>query len=69
MSCDRRGFPCSSGIMQASMQAYYVYESQLSVREDRHNEFKGHKNIAEKDVPPWCKIPNSTRSSQTGASK
>lgn len=49
--------------------AYYVQESELSVREDRHNEFKGHKNVAEKDVPPWCKIPNSHRSSQTAASK
>ena len=54
--------------MSAGM-AYYVLESELSVREDRHTEFKGHKNVAEKDVPPWCKIPNSQRSSQTGASK
>ena len=52
-----------------SGMAYYVLESELSVREDRHTEFKGHKNVAEKDVPPWCKIPNSHKSSQTAASK
>ena len=65
LSCDNRGFP---GRPPAGM-AYYVQESELPVREDRHNEFKGHKNVAEKDVPPWCKIPYSRRSSQTAASK
>ncbi|XP_046393463.1 uncharacterized protein LOC124161217 isoform X2 [Ischnura elegans] len=33
---------------------YYVTGAVMNVEEDRTHEFKGHRNIAIEEIPPWC---------------
>ena len=33
---------------------YYVKGCVMEVEEDRTHEFKGHRDIAVEEIPPWC---------------
>jgi hypothetical protein len=33
---------------------YYIRNEVVAFEEDETHEFKGHRNISEADIPPWC---------------
>ena len=48
---------------------YYVKDMVVSFEEDSQHEFKGHRNLAVEELPPWCFIPGTDRRSRRGASR
>ncbi|XP_071444344.1 uncharacterized protein [Hetaerina americana] len=40
---------------------YYILDSIMNAEEDRTHEFKGHRNIAIEEIPPWCIDANDKR--------
>jgi hypothetical protein len=47
---------------------FYIVGSEVSAREDRQTEFKGHKNVSSKDIPPWL-TQSSKRRTQSPISR
>lgn len=50
-------------------QRFYIRKSLVAVEEDEYNEFKGHRNFAVEELPPWCFHRNTTRRSRKAASR
>ncbi|KAG8237467.1 hypothetical protein J437_LFUL015686 [Ladona fulva] len=49
---------------------YYVKGSVMEVEEDRTHEFKGHRNIAVEEIPPWCvDIKDKNRKTRSAISR
>lgn len=48
---------------------FYVLNSVVPFEEDATHEFKGHRNIAVEEVPPWCYIPGTDRRSRKAVSR
>jgi len=50
-------------------QRFYIRKSLVAVEEDEYNEFKGHRNFAVEELPPWCFHRHTTRRSRKAASR
>lgn len=50
-------------------QRFYIRKSLVSVEEDEYNEFKGHRNFAVEELPPWCFHRHTTKRSRKAASR
>ena len=48
---------------------FYTKNSVVPFEEDATHEFKGHRNIAFEDIPPWCWIPGTDRRSRKAVSR
>ena len=48
---------------------YYVRNTVVPFEEDATHEFKGHRNLAVEELPPWCFIPGTDRRSRRAASR
>jgi len=47
----------------------YLRGSVLPFVEDRTHEFKGHRNLAVEELPPWCFVPGTNRRSRRAISR
>lgn len=50
-------------------QRFYIRKSLVKIEEDEYNEFKGHRNFAVEELPPWCFHKNTARRSRKAASR
>ena len=47
----------------------YTRGSVLPFGEDATHEFKGHRNLAVEELPPWCFVPGTQRRSRRAISR
>ena len=59
----------SAVVSEMSTGKFYVRDSVVPFEEDAFHEFKGHRNLAVEELPPWCYIPGTDRRSRRAASR
>ena len=53
----------------AGTRKEYLLGSVLPFGEDGTHEFKGHRNLAVEELPPWCYVPGTNRRSRRAISR
>ena len=66
-TCEGPQLPFSKHKM--SKARYYVQHTIVPFEEDATHEFKGHRNLAVEELPPWCFFPGTDRRSRRAVSR